>query len=84
MDSRVTIITPAHFLPFLLDNYNAHNIVSLLIDKDGICRAEGYIANIESQDNILNSIITLSDQTSFQLKDLIAVNGLFKSDYSEC
>jgi apolipoprotein N-acyltransferase len=84
MDIRDTIVTAESFFPILLQHFKSHNKVSLLIDKDGITRAEGYITNIESKDNVLNSIITLSDQTIFQIKDLIAVNGLFKSDYSEC
>jgi hypothetical protein len=84
MDIRDTVITPASFFPILLDHYKTNSKVSLLIDKEGITRVEGFIAEIKTSDDVLISTIILTDQTIFQIKDVIAVNGLFKSDYSEC
>jgi hypothetical protein len=84
MDIRNTIITSESFLPILKEHFNNQEKVSLLIDKEGITRAEDLIDKISYSENPLESVITLKDGLSFKIKELIAVNGLFRSDYSEC
>lgn len=84
MDVRNTVVTPEVFLDVLLEYQENHQDVSLLIEKDGLTRAEGHIVNIHAEKDFLKSKIELDNGSSFVLEDVVAVNGMFRSDYSEC
>lgn len=49
-----------------------------LIDQRGITRFSGTIKKIEDDNCIFHNGDTI------KLKDIIAVNGIFQADYSEC
>jgi hypothetical protein len=55
-----------------------------LIDNEGLTRAEGIITSINEEDDIENTGIVLNDRDTVTLKEIIGINGLFRSDYSEC
>lgn len=83
MDVRNTVVTPEIFLAELAEYQENHHEVSLIIDKDGLTRVTGHIVCIHADENILKTRIDVED-SSFLLEELVAVNGLFRSDYSEC
>ena len=57
---------------------------SFLVDNTGISRMEGLITGIEEKSSIGETIITVNQTDEILLKEIIAVNGQFRSDYSEC
>lgn len=58
--------------------------VSLLIDDHGVERLEGIITAITQNDDMNKTFITVDSNREVSLSNIIAVNGLFRSDYSEC
>ena len=84
MDSRKTINTTQSFLELLKGYYANQERVSLLIDQEGLTRLEGLITSVQTKDKAEDAVIQIDKGTSFSLADLIAVNGNFRSDYSEC
>jgi hypothetical protein len=84
MDSRKTINTAQSFLELINEYYANQERVSLLIDQQGLTRLEGLITSVQMKDKAEDAVIQIDKGTSFSLADLIAVNGNFRSDYSEC
>jgi len=70
----------------ILDSCFVNNTdVHLLIDVVGLERAFGQIIAVGLSDK-KGAYIRLNDSSlsTFLLKDIVAVNGVFRSDYSEC
>ena len=84
MDSRNTVVTSEVFLHILTGHQENHQEVSLLVDKDGLTRLHGFIVCIHADNKFLKTKIELENGHSFLLKELVAVNGMFRSDYAEC
>lgn len=84
MDSRKTINTAQSFLELINEYYANQERVSLLIDQEGLTRLEGLITSVQMKDKAEDAVIQIDKGTSFSLADLIAVNGNFRSDYTEC
>lgn len=57
---------------------------SFLIDNNGLTRIEGVITAIEEQPDLNFAAITINHTDKILLKQIIAVNGQFCSNYSEC
>ena len=68
----------------LLQLQQQNAVASLLVDEDGLTRREGVITNVEESNDLAATRITLDQTTNITLMQIIAVNGLFRSDYSEC
>lgn len=83
MDQRETFSNEAELLSVISRFFEQKLLVSLLIDQQGLSRIEGYIGAIEISDDIRKTTITVSDN-KISLEEIIAANGLFRSDYSEC
>ena len=84
MDKRTTF-TGLHELQSLLTTlYKEKDNASLLVEDKGLTRINGIITNIESASTDGNSSIQLNNTASISLKDIIAVNGVFRSEYTEC
>ena len=47
-------------------------------------RVEGVITSIDKHDDSENTRINISGRDRVLLKEIIGINGLFRSDYSEC
>lgn len=84
MDQRQTFNNNNELLSFVTSISNEKIKASLLIDREGLMRAEGVITSIDKHDDIENTSITISDRDTVLLKEIIGINGLFRSDYSEC
>ncbi len=82
MDKRDTLVVHATFLPILQSLQAAQQKASLLVDDQGIGREEGLITQITEADG--DTLIHLSNGKIIDLKTIVAVNGTFLSDYSEC
>jgi hypothetical protein len=57
--------------------------VALLVDKEGLSRASGKLAAMV-EDTPEGAAITLEDGSCLLLKNIVGVNGIFHSHYSEC
>jgi transcriptional regulator of heat shock response len=84
MDQRETFNDLQKLKDILNKLYQEQDIVSLLLDQEGLTRMEGFITSIEEQTDPGNTLVILNDTERFLLRQVIAVNGQFRSDYSEC
>ena len=82
MDCRVTIDKKTGFLKMLQEAFDSGKPVNMLLDDEGLSRANGTITSINTKDN--TSIITLNGHTDISMDKLVAVNGIFSDDFSEC
>lgn len=57
---------------------------SFILDHEGLTRLDGTITSLEPAADTQSSEFVLDGGPSFRLGQVIAVNGLFRWDYSEC
>lgn len=84
MDQRATFHNLPELLSIVLDLFKQKQKASSLIDADGLTRIEGTISFIKQENNVGKTTITIDNMTEITIEQIIAVNGLFRSDYSEC
>jgi hypothetical protein len=84
MDQRQTFKDSDQLFSFITEIFQQQQHASLLIDKDGLERAEGKITSIDPNNDVDKTIILINDTTPVLIKEIIGINGLFRSDYSEC
>lgn len=82
MDVRITISPTETYLEMLTNCMNGRQKVSMLLDEDGLTRAEGIIRTIQA--DTINPYIEMEDGAKIVIKNIVAVNGVFHSSYSEC
>ena len=82
MDTRVTISDKQSFFQLLKILYEDQKKVSLLYDNNGLTRYEGMISAILNGSS--QSYLLMHDGTKIDIPAVIAVNGIFAPDYSEC
>jgi len=82
MDKRETF-KDVQQLQALLQAHLLHKEkASFLIDRDGLTRIEGTILKIEETNS--EPFVVLAEGEKLLLSEIVAVNGVFQSDYSEC
>lgn len=84
MDQRVTFDNAKSLLSTLSGLYQKKEKISLLLDLQGLSRLEGIIDSIEEKQPLEKTLIKVNNADAFLLKQVIAVNGIFRSEYSEC
>lgn len=86
MDQRLTFDDLHSLKAILLNLCDQKDKVSLLLDREGLIRMEGIIENIEEKTPLEATVIIVNNSVPqpIFLKEIIAVNGIFSSDYSEC
>lgn len=84
MDQRQTFADAKELLSIVSSIADQQLKASLLVDKAGLTRLEGFITSIKNSNDTAISSITVDDKDVVLLKDVIGVNGVFRSDYSEC
>jgi hypothetical protein len=84
MDQRQVFNNSQEFLVFLEGLHSRKEKASLLVDDGGLSRWEGLITAIEVKENKELSILTFNNDQQAALQQILAVNGIFRSDYSEC
>ncbi len=83
MDERITFKDERQLLSIFLDLEQEQQQASLLIDDEGLTRLEGKINRIEQAENMGKTKILIDNNEPIDLAQVIAVNGLFRDDYSE-
>lgn len=84
MDQRKTFGSLQDLMAILQPLFQQREMASFLVDAEGITRIEGIITAVEEQKEPGETVITLKHGDKFLLKQIIAVNGLFRADYAEC
>jgi hypothetical protein len=84
MDQRQVFSNEDELFSIVLTISEEKRTASLLIDQNGLTRLEGKITSINKSDRIENSYIAVDNNHNIYLKEIIGINGLFRSDYSEC
>lgn len=81
MDTRLTLNSKESFIQLLKDLYNTGTKASLLYDDNGLTRYEGLIKDVinDSAPRLL-----LEEDLNIPVSSVVAVNGVFAPDYSEC
>ncbi|TCJ12105.1 hypothetical protein EPD60_16255 [Flaviaesturariibacter flavus] len=85
MDHRLTFASLDELKNIVSGIQQSKTKASLLLDRAGLTRMEGTITDVEEDK-------TAPDRTAFRitggeriaLNEVIAINGIFRSDYSEC
>lgn len=81
MDTRITLNDKESFFQLLRELHGHSAKVSLLYDDNGLTRYEGLINHITGGSE---PVLQLEGGLEIPLPDLIAVNGIFVPEYSEC
>lgn len=81
-DRRKTLAHNASFYSIVAECFNRGQSVHLLYDQGGLQRASGRVIRIDPPGP--QCTFTLHSGQRIQLNSLIAVNGVFADDFSEC
>lgn len=81
MDTRITLNNKESFFKMLKHLHTHATKVSLLYDNNGLTRYEGFITGITG---VLEPLLLLQDGLEIPMSSVIAVNGIFVPEYSEC
>lgn len=84
MDQRQVFNDDQELLSFVILISNEKRKASLLVDKEGLTRVEGVITSVNEGNEIENISINIDNRETVLLKQIVGINGLFRSDYSEC
>jgi hypothetical protein len=84
MDQRQTFGNLEELTQILNKLYNENTSVALLADREGLFRTSGNIVAAINETALENATLTLDNGRSLNLTEIVAVNGIFHSDYSEC
>jgi hypothetical protein len=82
MDKRGTLSAKENFAEKLKNCHDSKEKVSMILDDGGLQRAEGIIKSIHF--DAQPPFLELQDGRKINLHTVVAVNGTFLSDYSEC
>jgi len=80
-DVRETLTVQGDFYDMVLSLFKNKEIANILFDSNGITRANGLIREISERNE---SPFLVIDDLKIDIHSIIAVNGIFASDYSEC
>ena len=82
MDKRGTLSANESFTELLKRCYEGKEKVSMILDDGGLQRKEGTLKSIYL--DAQPSYFELEDGSKVYLHSVVAINGTFLSDYSEC
>ena len=86
MDQRQTFDNYQTLQDILHNLQQQNKKASFLVEQEGLTRVEGTVEAIEGEPSSGNATVRINNHpaTAVALKDIIAVNGIFRSDYTEC
>jgi hypothetical protein len=84
MDQRTTFKDVDQLMDIINVVFKEKAKASFIIDKEGLTRMEGLITNVEHNTSSARTVVHLQPSNYFHLDEVIAINGIFRSDYSEC
>ncbi len=82
MDKRTTLHCNETFLEMLFNCQKNHQKVAMLLDVNGLVRAEGIISHIHLDASV--PFIRMKGGLKVALCTITALNGIFLPSYSEC
>ena len=82
MDNRTTLKTGQSFLDLLLQLQKDNTKAAMLLDCKGLKREEGIISEVVMNDT--QPYLKLQSGLKIVISTIVAVNGIFLPDYSEC
>lgn len=82
MDLRKTLSVNESFMEMLVDCKNRGAKAEMILDINGLERAEGVIQQIYPDDP--NPYLELQDGRKIVEKTVVALNGIFRPEYSGC
>jgi hypothetical protein len=82
MDNRITLPANETFLSILANCMTGNSKVAMLLDDNGLVRAEGFIKQIFP--DARQPYLEMQSGTKIVLQTITAVNGTFVSSYCEC
>jgi hypothetical protein len=82
MDIRNTLKRNATFIEILSNCLEDKSKVAMLLDDNGLVRAEGFIKSINVEAS--EPFIEMQGGLKIVLATITAVNGIFVASYSEC
>jgi hypothetical protein len=82
MDIRTTLKSKETFIEILSNCLQDKTKVAMILDNNGLIRAEGLIKAMEL--NAVQPYVELQGGLKIVLGTIIAVNGIFVASYSEC
>lgn len=82
MDRRTTFQNYPELLELLSSLQGTR--ASFILDHGGLTRLDGTITALKRAADVQKTEFVLDSGPSFSLAQVIAVNGLFRWDYSEC
>jgi len=83
MDQRETFANVKQLHDMLASIFDNKEKASFLVDDEGLTRLQGKITSLQSMAND-ETMLTIENEKPVTLAQVIAVNGIFRSDYSEC
>lgn len=78
MDKRETMGTDKNFTTMLQELLASGQKASMLVDHEGLGRMEGVIAKLEPP------YVELQSGERIAMDTIMAINGVFKDDFSTC
>ena len=84
MDQRQTFKDSDQLFSYITDIFQRQQHASLLIDRNGLERVEGKITSIDPHTDVDKTIFLVNDTIPVSINEIVGINGLFRSDYSEC
>lgn len=82
MDQRTTFQSFAELQKLLLRLQGTR--ASFIFDHEGLTRLDGVLTALRPAEDTQRSELELDGALTFRLGQVIAVNGLFRWDYTEC
>jgi hypothetical protein len=81
-DVRETLPVQRNFYSLILSLFENRETANILFDNNGITRANGLIKEISERNK--SPFLVLDNDLKIDIHSIIAVNGIFSFDYSEC
>lgn len=82
MDSRATLKNNGTFIEILSACLKNKSKVAMLLDINGLVRAEGFVKSIITE--VVQPYIEMEGGLKIVLSTITAVNGIFVASYREC
>ena len=81
-DIRETLPAKGNFYEIILSLYEKKEPANIMYDDNGLTRTNGYIKKLSERTEC--PCLELDNGLQININSIIAVNGIFASDYSEC
>jgi hypothetical protein len=84
MEHQFTFNTQAQLNTIINKCYSGQENLNLIVDNGGLVRKQGLITAIIHLSVDAENYILLNYEEKVYIDQIVAVNGIFREDYSEC